>query len=113
MWDQHKKSPVPYMEGYANITEVDQGLDLLWRNGIALKKVVLGFAFYVHSFTLSDSSCTQPGCTFSTSGQPGSCTNTSGILSYSELSSMNSSLSVHTFYDQKSTVKYNVYDGNQ
>lgn len=62
---------------------------------------------------MSDPGCSKPGCTFSTSGQPGSCTNTGGILSYSELSSRNGSLDVHTFYDQKSTVKYNVFNGNQ
>ena len=62
---------------------------------------------------MSDASCSVPGCTFSTSGRPGSCTNTGGILSYSEVSSRNFSLSTQTFYDAKTTVKYNVYDGNQ
>ncbi|KAL8782914.1 MAG: hypothetical protein Q9213_005026, partial [Squamulea squamosa] len=113
MWDQHNKFTGPYLEGHTNVTEIDQGLDLLWRNGVDPRKTVLGFAFYGRSFTMSDPSCSKPGCTFSTSGQPGSCTNTGGILSYSELSSRNNSLSVQTFYDQKSTVKYNVYDGNQ
>lgn len=113
MWDQHNKFTGPYLEGHTNITEIDQGLDLLWRNGVGPNKVVMGFAFYGRSFTMSDPSCSSPGCTFSTFGKPGSCTNTGGILSYSELSSRNKSLSVHTFYNQKSTVKYNVYDGNQ
>lgn len=62
---------------------------------------------------MSDSTCSKPGCTFSTSGNPGSCTNTGGILSYSEVSSRNFSLSTQTYYDPKSTVKWNVYDGNQ
>lgn len=35
------------------------------------------------------------------------------ILSYSELSSRKYSLSTQTYYDPTSTVKYNVYDGNQ
>ncbi|KAL8706621.1 MAG: hypothetical protein Q9201_000368 [Fulgogasparrea decipioides] len=113
MWDEHNKFTGPYLLGHTNLTEIDQGLDLLWRNGIRPNNVVMGFAFYGRSFTMSDSSCSKPGCTFSTSGQPGSCTNTGGILSYSEVSSRNTSLSVQTFYDQKSTVKYNVYDGNQ
>ena len=113
MWDQHNKFTGPYLEGHTNVTEIEQGLDLLWRNGIGPNKVVMGFAFYGRSFTMSDPSCSTPGCTFSTSGQPGSCTNTGGILSYSELSSRNNSLDVHTYYDPKSTVKYNVYNGNQ
>ncbi|KAL8692321.1 MAG: hypothetical protein Q9218_002638, partial [Villophora microphyllina] len=113
MWDQHNKFTGPYLEGHTNITEIEQGLDLLWRNGIGPNKVVLGFAFYGRSFTMSDPGCSKPGCTFSTSGIKGDCTNTGGILSYSELSSRNKSLDVHTFYDPKSTVKYNVYNGNQ
>ncbi|KAI4193916.1 MAG: hypothetical protein LQ350_008076 [Teloschistes chrysophthalmus] len=113
MWDQHNKFTGPYLQGHTNITEIEQGLDLLWRNGVGPNKVVMGFAFYGRSFTMEDPGCSKPGCRFSTSGEPGSCTNTGGILSYSELSSRNSSLDVHTFYDQKSTVKYNTYNGNQ
>ncbi len=113
MWDQHNKYTGPYLEGHTNITEIDDGLSLLWRNNIDPANVVMGFAFYGRSYTMSDASCFQPGCTFSTSGLPGTCTNTGGILSYSEVSSRNNSLSTRTYYDQTSTVKYNVYDGNQ
>lgn len=113
MWDQHNKFTGPYLEGHTNVTEIEQGLDLLWRNGVKPNQVVMGFAFYGRSFTMSNPGCSKPGCTFSTSGQPGSCTITGGILSYSEVASRNSSLDVHTFYDQKSTVKYNVFNGNQ
>ncbi|KAL8913518.1 MAG: hypothetical protein Q9171_001706 [Xanthocarpia ochracea] len=113
MWDKDNEFTGPYLLGHTNITEIDQGLDLLWRNDIRPNNVVMGFAFYGRSFTMSDPSCSKPGCTFATSGQPGSCTNEGGILSYGEVSSRNTSLSVQTFYDQKSTVKYNVYDGNQ
>lgn len=113
MWDQHNRFTGPYLEGHTNITDIDQGLDLLWRNGVDPANVVMGFAFYGRSFTMSDASCSKPGCTFSTSGLPGTCTHTGGILSYSELSSRNHSLSTQTFYDPASTVKYNVYDGNQ
>ncbi|KAL9599868.1 MAG: hypothetical protein Q9219_003562 [cf. Caloplaca sp. 3 TL-2023] len=113
MWDQHNRFTGPYLQGHTNVTEIEQGLDLLWRNGINPNKVVMGFAFYGRSFTMSSPSCSKPGCTFSTSGQPGSCTNTGGILSYSEVSSRNNSLDVSTFYDVKSTVKYNTFNGNQ
>lgn len=113
MWDEHNKFTGPYLQGHTNVSEIDQGLDLLWRNDIDPANVVMGFAFYGRSFTMSDSSCSKPGCTFSTSGRSGTCTNTGGILSYSEISSRNRSLSTQTFYDQESTVKYNVYDGNQ
>lgn len=113
MWDQHNKFTGPYLQGHTNITEIEQGLDLLWRNGVGPNNVVMGFAFYGRSFTMSSPACSKPGCTFSTSGQPGTCTGTGGILSYSEIKSRNNSLDVSTFYDPKTTVKYNVYNGNQ
>ncbi|KAL8697313.1 MAG: hypothetical protein Q9224_002379, partial [Gallowayella concinna] len=113
MWDQHNRFTGPYLQGHTNISEIEQGLDLLWRNGITPNQVVFGFAFYGRSFTMSDPRCSKPGCTFATSGRPGDCTQTGGILSYSELSSRNSSLDVNTFYDEKSSVKYNVFNGDQ
>jgi GH18 family chitinase len=62
---------------------------------------------------MADATCTVPGCTFSTSGIPGSCTNSGGTLSYSEIVSRNNSLDVSTYYDETSTVKYNVFEGSQ
>jgi hypothetical protein len=44
---------------------------------------------------------------------PGDCSGTAGILLYDEIVSRNTSLDVRTVYDVKSTVKYNVYNGNQ
>lgn len=113
MCDQHNKFTGPYLEGHTNITEIENGLSLLWRYDVKPENVVFGLAFYGRSFTMSDASCYKPGCTFSTSGLPGSCTNTGGILSYSEIVSRNSSLDVSTYYDEASTVKYNVFEGSQ
>ncbi|GAA92482.1 hypothetical protein AKAW_10596 [Aspergillus luchuensis IFO 4308] len=55
--------------------------------------------------------CYQPNgkCEFSDGGIPGSCSDTSGILTYAEVPSRNNSLDVHTFYDPETMVKYNVY----
>jgi chitinase len=75
----------------------------------------MGMAFYGRSFTLADPNCYQPNgvCEFSSGGRPGTCSSTSGILYYSEISSRNNSLDVHTYYNSTSTVKYNVYEGDQ
>lgn len=115
MWDQHNRFTGPYLNGHTNISEIDQGLKLLWRNGVDPKNVVLGFAFYGRSFTMADPSCYQPNgvCKFSTAGQPGDCTQTAGILTYSETTSRNTSLNVQTYYDAQSTVKYTTYELNQ
>lgn len=70
------------MFAHTNITEIESALDLLWRNGIQSKNVVLGIGFYGRSFTMADPSCSDPGCSFSGGGSPGDCTGESGILSY-------------------------------
>ncbi|KAJ5165549.1 uncharacterized protein N7500_007379 [Penicillium coprophilum] len=115
MWDQNIKFTGPYLEGHTDISQIELGLDLLWRNDIDPSNVVFGFAFYGRSFTIKDSSCFKPDrkCEFSDGGIAGSCTDTTGILSYAEISSSNNSLDVHTSYDPKTTVKHNVYGGTK
>lgn len=86
-WDQDILWTGPYLKGHTNLTEIEDGLDLLWRNGIRSDKVVMGFAFYGRSFTMTDPSCiTPPSCTFEGPGFPGDCTNEAGILSYAGMS---------------------------
>lgn len=94
-WDKHNEFTGPYLEGHTNITEVDNGLGLLWRNDVKPENVVMGFAFYGRSFTMADASCLTPdGCQFSTTGRPGDCSTTSGILLYDEVVSR-TALSLH------------------
>lgn len=112
-WDKYNKFTRAYLEGHTNISEIDSGLDLLWRNGVDPKNVVIGYAFYGRSFTIADASCSKPGCKFSTTGRRGDCSGESGVLLYSEIVSRNTSLNARTLYDSESTVKYNFYDGNQ
>lgn len=75
----------------------------------------MGFAFYGRSFTMADSGCHQPNgvCEFATGGMPGSCSNQAGILTFEEIKSRNKTLDAVTYYDQKSTVKYTVFGGDQ
>lgn len=42
-WDQKNAWTGPYLKGHSNITEMEEGLDLLWRNSIAADKVVMGY----------------------------------------------------------------------
>lgn len=71
---------------HTNLTEIKESLDLLWRAGVVPSQVVLGMGFYGRSFTLSDLSCTGPGCPFTSAGAAGPCSNTAGILSYKGVS---------------------------
>lgn len=55
-----------------HLTEVDDGLDLLWRNDVRPENVIMGVGFYGRSFTMADPSCHQPdrGCQFSAAAFP-------------------------------------------
>ncbi|KAH1586896.1 hypothetical protein KXX34_006961 [Aspergillus fumigatus] len=70
-WDGNNAYTKQVVNPHTNLTEISQGLDLLWRNNIPLKKVVLGLGFYGRSFTLSDPSCNTPGCPFASRVNPG------------------------------------------
>ncbi|KAF1812432.1 hypothetical protein P152DRAFT_397522, partial [Eremomyces bilateralis CBS 781.70] len=59
-----------YARPHSNLTEIQEGLDLLWRNNISPSKVVLGLAWYGRSFSLANPSCTTPGCVFTAGGNP-------------------------------------------
>ena len=98
---------------HTNITEVAQGLDLLWRNDIPSKKVVLGLGFYGRSFTLADPSCNTPGCPFSSGAHPGECTNQAGILSNAEIQRIISKNKLSPVLDKSAAVKYMTWDNDQ
>ncbi|KAI8228514.1 hypothetical protein K4K54_002151 [Colletotrichum sp. SAR 10_86] len=115
MWDEDNEWTGPYLRGHTDWDMIENGLGLLWRNGIQAENVVMGFGFYGRSFTMSDPSCFRPDgvCRFRTGGMPGSCSDPAGVLTYQEIASCNSSLDVQTFYDPDTTVLYNVFEGSQ
>ncbi|RDW72386.1 uncharacterized protein DSM5745_07558 [Aspergillus mulundensis] len=114
IWDQWNIWTGPYLKGHTNLTEIEDGMDLLWRNGVSPEKVVMGFGFYGRSFTMSDTQCTTPpNCQFDSAGFAGECTGEAGILSYSEVVSKRGQLSSNEYYDEESSVKWMVYSSNQ
>ncbi|KAK3395032.1 hypothetical protein B0H63DRAFT_533483 [Podospora didyma] len=115
MWDKDNEWTGPWLRGHTEWPEIDEGLDLLWRNDIKPKDVVMGFAFYGRSFTMADPNCHEPNriCKFSGGGLAGDCSATEGILTYQELAGRNNTLDVRTYYNKETTVKYNVYGGSQ
>lgn len=42
VWDAASKAIGPKLGAHTNLTEIDLGLDLLWRAGVKPEKVVLG-----------------------------------------------------------------------
>ncbi len=101
------------MYAHTNLTEIDQTMDLMWRNNIDPSKVVLGLGFYGRSFTLSDPSCTGPGCGFSAGGDPGPCTASAGTLSFAEIGDVIANKGATVTTDSKAGVKIVTWNGNR
>ncbi|KAI8940612.1 hypothetical protein NX059_001884 [Plenodomus lindquistii] len=112
-WDGNSPYTQAIVQPHTNLTEISQGLDLLWRNNIKPAKVVLGLGFYGRSFTLSSPSCTTPGCAFAGGADPGECTKTSGILSNAEIQRIIKANSLQPVLDKDAAVKYIVWNDNQ
>ncbi|KAI4865394.1 family 18 glycosyl hydrolase [Hypoxylon rubiginosum] len=117
-WDGSNPYTSAVVQAHTNLTEIDQAMELLWRNKIPSSKVVLGLGFYGRSFTLADSSCKTPGCPFSGDtddggAKPGPCTDTSGILSAAEIQDIISSNGITPVLDEQAAVKYMSWDNDQ
>jgi chitinase len=84
-WDLTSKWTGPFVNAHTNLTEIQDALDLLWRNDIDPDKVVFGMGFYGRSFSLQNPSCSEPGCAYSSGGKAGICSNTVGVLLNSEI----------------------------
>ena len=70
----------------------------------------MGFGFYGRSFTLSDPSCTTPGCPFNGGANPGPCSATAGILDWYEISALlTQNPSLQPVHDQAAAAMYVVY----
>jgi chitinase len=67
-WDSPEDDIGSFVYAHTNLTEISAALDLLWRNSVPANKVNLGLGFYGRSYTLSDPSCSSPGCPFSDPG---------------------------------------------
>uniref|UniRef100_A0A093XWV3 chitinase n=2 Tax=Talaromyces marneffei PM1 TaxID=1077442 RepID=A0A093XWV3_TALMA len=85
IWDSTDPYIGSVINAHTNLTQIDQTLDLLWRNQIDPSKVVMGMGFYGRSFTLADPSCNTTGCPFPGGGNAGPCSASSGTLMYSEI----------------------------
>ena len=113
VWDSSDRYTGPYVRPHTNLTEIDEGLSLLWRAGVSAADVVLGLGFYGRSFTLANPKCTDPGCVFSEGGKPGECTNSAGTLSAAEIGRIIKANNLKPEYDQTAAVKWIHWDTDQ
>ncbi|GAB1730243.1 hypothetical protein NU195Hw_g3622t1 [Hortaea werneckii] len=112
-WNSEATAAQNVVQAHSNLTEIDQGLDLLWRNDIDPQKVVLGLGFYGSAFTLESSNCSKPGCEFSGSADEGRRTEQPGILSNSEIQDIITDNGMTPVLAKEDAVKYITWDSNQ
>lgn len=112
-WDGTNPYLGPYVNSHTNLTEIDRALELLWRNDVDPKKVVMGMGFYGRSFTLSNPSCKSAGCGFSAGGTPGRCSASAGTLMFSEIQEIIDKGGAQVTTDKTAAVKIVTWGGNQ
>ncbi|KAJ6084467.1 hypothetical protein N7486_011267 [Penicillium sp. IBT 16267x] len=118
-WDGDSEFTSPDINPHTNLTEITDGLNLLWRNNVDPSKVALGLGFYGRSFTLESADCNTPGCPFRQNGtnggggNAGSCTGTSGIMSDYEVSRILKNYGPEVVYDEVAAVNWITWATNQ
>ncbi|KAJ6086050.1 glycoside hydrolase family 18 protein [Penicillium sp. IBT 16267x] len=112
-WDSTGPYIGPYVYAHTNLTEIDQTMDLFWRNSITPSKINLGLGFCGRSFTLSDPSCTEAGCPFSSGGNPGNCSASSGTLMDSEITAIIAAGGTTSVLDKDAAVNILTWDTDQ
>ncbi|KAI1128608.1 family 18 glycosyl hydrolase [Nemania abortiva] len=115
VWDAQSQFIGPYIAPHTNVTEIDMGMDLLWRAGVEPGKVIMGLGWYGRSFTLADPSCNKPNgvCKFTGGAEAGECSNASGILTLQEIQDTISFNEVTPVWDKEAMVKWVTWDSNQ
>ncbi|KAI1211222.1 family 18 glycosyl hydrolase [Annulohypoxylon truncatum] len=112
-WDSPEDQIGSYVYSHTNLTEIEEALNLLWRNSVPANKVNLGLGFYGRSYTLKDPTCTLPGCPFTSGGLAGACTGQSGILSYDEITQTASTYNINPVEDDKAASMYFAFGKDQ
>ncbi|OAA63386.1 class 5 chitinase 1 [Niveomyces insectorum RCEF 264] len=112
VWDSTVKSIGAFAYAHTNLTEINDGLELLWRNNINPERVNMGLGFYGRSFTMADPSCMAAGCPFKSGANGGECTGTPGVLSAAEIVKIIKNGAKVTF-DKAAAVKIVTWDKDQ
>ncbi|CAG8171739.1 unnamed protein product [Penicillium salamii] len=112
-WDKGNQWTGEILDAHTNLTEIQNSLDLLWRNNISPNQVVLGLAFYGRAYTVADTTCTKPGCLFASGAEPGDCSHEVGILMNSEIDEIIVNKKPKVTFDKKAAVKMITWDENQ
>ncbi|EJT72530.1 hypothetical protein GGTG_09395 [Gaeumannomyces tritici R3-111a-1] len=112
-WDSTVRSLGSYAFAHTNLTEIDLGLELLWRNNVNPQRVNMGLGFYGRSFTMKDPSCMKAGCEFTGGAKGGECTGTPGVLSAAEIVKILKRSDARMTLDEAAAVQIVTWDSNQ
>ncbi|KAM7204861.1 family 18 glycosyl hydrolase [Rhypophila sp. PSN 637] len=112
-WDSPENQVGNIVLAHTNLTEIEDALNLFWRNDVPANRINLGIGFYGRTYKLVDGNCRTPGCKFIEGGTPGPCTDTSGVLSYNEISAIRKEFNINPVYDKTAGVKYMHYNRDQ
>ncbi|OJJ44223.1 hypothetical protein ASPZODRAFT_750405 [Penicilliopsis zonata CBS 506.65] len=99
----------PVLRPHTNLTEINTSIQTI-KKAVPAEKINLGLAYYGHTFVLSNSSCTTPGCPSSGAGKKGNCSLEAGTLINSEIEDLLSTHHVKITFDHDDAVKYFVLD---
>ncbi|KUJ19692.1 glycoside hydrolase [Mollisia scopiformis] len=69
----------------SSINDISSDLLPLWFDNVPPSKVNLGIAYYGRGYTLQDPSCTDVSCPYTGASNPGTCTDSAGVLSLREI----------------------------
>lgn len=112
VWDKPNKWVGPYLNSHTNLTEIKEGLDLLWRNDIDHDKVTLGMAFYGRGFMATSSACLSPGCTFESGTAAQLCSAEVGVILNSEIDGLVAKEGLNPVLNKDAAVKVLTWGGN-
>lgn len=112
-WDKGNAWVGPYLNAHTNLTEIEQAMDLLWRNNIDPDKVVLGTGFYGRAFTATSPNCLAPGCTYESGAPRQPCSNEVSVMIQSEIVDVMSRTGRTPILDKEAAVKILTFDSNQ
>ncbi|KAL1968102.1 hypothetical protein VTN77DRAFT_2232 [Rasamsonia byssochlamydoides] len=114
-YDLHGSWDNPILaQPHTNLSDISQSLQLLWNVGIDPQKVNMGLAHYGKTYTLSDTSCTTPGCPATGPGKAGPCSNEAGTLIDAEIDAiLKNNTAIMPVLDEIAAVKYFAWDEDQ
>ncbi|OAL43395.1 hypothetical protein IQ07DRAFT_593170 [Pyrenochaeta sp. DS3sAY3a] len=111
-WDSPESYIGSFVYAHTNKTEIDDALNLFWRNHVPANRINLGIGFYGRSYTLESADCSRPGCPFKSPGVAGSCTGEPGVLSYDEIEGLIRTWDLTKVHDKEAMVKYMAWGQN-